>query len=214
MSPTTASAVTASAKVANVDVAKVTAFAGSPGVITGRLAGQLDLRAAAGAPDVIFRTASGRAALAITDGTIPGLDLVGPVILAFGKPDAAKATEHSRRFSRLGGSFDLADGVLRSDDLSMTSRDLDMKGRGTLRIAGAITDLKADLVLSDDLSSQAGRDLYRYAHEGSRIVLPATITGGLASPHVSNDIAAAAGRAIRNTLENELKKGLGRLLKP
>jgi len=44
-------------------------------------------------------------------------------------------------------------------------------------------------------------------------VVPATITGGLASPKVSIDQGAAAGRAIRNAAEDEVKKGLGRLLK-
>jgi AsmA protein len=203
-----------SAKVAGVDVAKLAAFAGSGGVITGRLGGQIDLRADAGAPDVVFRTAGGRANLAIKDGTVPGLDLVGPVILAFGKPDASKASHGGNAFSSLAGTFTLAGGVLRSDDLAMTSRDVDLKGRGTLRITGAVVNLKADLILSEALSSQAGRDLYRYAHEGSRVVLPATITGGLASPSVSIDIGAAAERAIRNTVEDQLKKGLGGLIKP
>jgi AsmA protein len=182
-------------------------------VITGRLGGQIDLRADAGVPDVVFRTARGRATLAIRDGTVPALDLVGPVILAFGKPDASKAGRGSNAFSSLDGTFTLAGGVLRSDDLTMTSRDVDLRGHGTLRVAGAVVNLRADLVLSEALSSQAGRDLYRYAHEGSRVVLPATITGGLASPTVSIDIGAAAGRALRNAVDDELKKGLDRLIK-
>ena len=141
------------------------------------------------------------------------LDLVGPVILAFGKPDAGKAADRSSAFTTLGGTFALSGGVLRSDDLAMSSRDLDMKGRGTLRVAGAVADLKADLVLSEALSSQAGSDLRKYAHEGSRVVVPATITGSLASPKVSIDLGAAAGRAIRNAAEDEVKRVLGRLLK-
>jgi AsmA protein len=203
-----------SASLASMDVAQLAAFAGSGGVITGRLDGQIDLHADAGLPETVFRTAAGRAALTVADGTIPGLDLVGPVILVFGKPDASKAVPRSDAFSRLGGTFALANGVLRSDDLAMASRDVDLKGGGTLRVAGAAVDLKADLILSEDLSSQAGRDLYRYAREGTRVVLPATITGSLASPKVSIDLGAAAGRALRNTVEDEIKKGLGRLFKP
>jgi hypothetical protein len=45
------------------------------------------------------------------------------------------------------------------------------------------------------------------------VVLPATITGSLASPSVSTDVGAAAGRAIKNTLEDHLRKGLGGLIK-
>ena len=195
------------------DVAALAAFGGSPGVMTGTLGGQIDLQATAGAPDVVFRTATGKATLAIRDGTVPGLDLVGPVILAFGKPDAAKPLDRSSRFSSLGGTFTLAAGTLRSENLAMSSRDVDMKGHGTLRVSGAVVDVKANLILSEALSSQAGRDLYKYAREGNRVVVPATVTGSLAKPTVFIDIAAAAGRAIRNVLEDEVKKGLGRLLK-
>ena len=63
-----------------------------------------------------------------------------------------------------------------------------------------IYDVRADLLLSESLSAQAGRDLYRYARQGSRIVLPATVNGPLASPSVSLDVAAAAERALLTLL--------------
>jgi AsmA protein len=150
----------------------------------------------------------------VTDGTLPGLDLVGPVILAFGKPDPSKPIESSRAFSRLGGTFTLADGVLRSDDLELDSRDVDLTGRGTLRVAGAVADVRANLTLSEALTAQAGRDLVRYAREGSRVVLPATISGPLASPRVAIDVESAARRALRNELEDQVRKAFGRIRKP
>jgi hypothetical protein len=197
-----------------VDVARLAAMAGQAGVITGRLEGQVELRAEAGAPDVVFHTAGGRARLAIHDGTLPALDLVRPVVLAFGRPVGSVSVERNSAFSRLSGTFSLASGVLRSDDLAMASRDVDLKGRGTLRVAGAAVDVHADLFLSETLSSQAGRDLFRYAHEGARVVVPARITGSLASPSVSVDVAAALQRAGRNALEEQIKKGIGRFFKP
>jgi hypothetical protein len=212
---TTASppAASLSAEIEGVDAARLAAFAGSAGVLTGRLAGHVSLRARGVTPETIFRSATGRATVVITDGTLPGLDLVSPVILAFGKPDPSKAAAPSREFSRLGGTFALAEGVLRSDDLAMSSRDVDLSGQGTLRVAGAVADVRADLLLSESLSAQAGRDLYRYARQGSRIVLPATVNGPLASPSVSLDVAAAAERAITNELEDQVRKALERLRK-
>jgi uncharacterized protein involved in outer membrane biogenesis len=205
---------TLSADVSALDAARLVAFAGSEGVLTGRLGGQLALNAQGTAAARIFQSARGRASVAIADGRIPGLDLVGPAVLAFGKPDPSKAVGRSSEFSRLGGTFTLADGVLQSTDLSMDSRDLDLTGRGSLRVAGAVADVRANLLLSEDLSAQAGRDLYRYAREGSRVVLPATVKGPLASPSVSIDLAAATERALRNELEDQVKKALGRLRKP
>ena len=183
-------------------------------MLTGRLSGQVVLGASGTTAANVFETARGRAAVAVTDGTMPGLDLVGPAVLAFGKPDPSKTTASSRAFSRLGGTFTLANGVLQSTDLSLASRDVDLSGRGTLRVVGAVADVRANLTLSEALSAQAGRDLVRYAREGSRVVLPAIITGPLASPTVFIDIRAAAQRALRNEMEDQIKKAFGRFKKP
>lgn len=205
---------TITADLSGIDAARLAAFAGSSGVLTGRLNGRMALGALGTSAASVFRSARGKADVAITDGTLPGLDLVGPAVLAFGKPDPAKSSGRSRSFSRLGGTFALADGVLQSNDLWLASPDLDLAGRGTLRVDGAVADLRADLKLSEDLSSQAGRDLYKYAHDGPRVVLPATVKGPLASPSVSIDLGAAAGRALRNEVDDQVKKALERLRKP
>jgi AsmA protein len=205
---------TLSAQVAGLDAERVAAFAGSTGVLTGRLAGQLTLEARGVTADAVFQSARGRATVSVTDGTLPGLDLVGPVILAFGKPDPTKPIESSRAFSRLGGTFTLANGLLQSDNLELDSRDVDLTGRGTLRVAGAVADVRANLTLSEALTAQAGRDLVRYAREGSRVVLPATVTGPLASPRVAIDVESAARRALRNELEDQVRKAFGRIRKP
>ena len=144
-------------------------------------------------------------------------DLTRLTVLIDGQPrgrlaTTAKTVERSSAFATLGGTFALSGGVLQSDDFSMASRDLDLKGR-EMRVAGSVVDVKADLLLSEALSSQAGSDLRKYAHEGSRVVVPATITGNLASPKVSIDLGAAVGRGIKNAAEDEVKKGLGRLRK-
>jgi uncharacterized protein involved in outer membrane biogenesis len=202
-----------SAQAASLDVARLAAMAGQAGVLTGRLRGQIELHANAGAPEEVFRTVQGSASAVIVDGTAPGLDLVGPVVLAFGRPGSSAPAAHSNAFSRLGGTFTLAGGVLSSNDLAMTSRDLDLRGHGTLRVVGAAVDIKADLLLSEALSAQAGRDLQRYAKEGSRVVLPVVIGGTLASPSVAIDTGAALQRAARDALADQAKKELGRLFK-
>jgi hypothetical protein len=135
------------------------------------------------------------------------------VILAFGRPDASRPVQPSDAFATLSGTFVLSDGTLRSENLAMDARDVDLRGSGTLQVSGGAIDVKADLVLSDELSAQAGRDLYRYARQGSEIVLPGTITGTLASPVVFVDIRSALQRAAKNAIEDRLKKALDRILK-
>ena len=89
-----------------------------------------------------------------------------------------------------------------------------MRGQGTVTLADLVVDLTADMVLSEQLTAQAGRDLRRYAREGGRIVLPATVRGPLRQPTVFVDVGAALKRVTRNALEDELKKGLRRLFRP
>lgn len=195
-----------------IDVARLAALSGVDGAITGRLDGQMRLQARADAAGVSLATARGTATLTVSDGTLPGLDLVRPAITAFGT--TGQIARGGDRFSRLGGTFALGGGVLSSQDLVMTSEDVDLRGRGTVRLDDLVVDVTADLVLSEALTAQAGRDLRRYAREGTRIVLPATIRGPLTKPTVFVDVGAALKRATRNVIENELRKGLQRLFKP
>lgn len=203
------------AAVAGMDVARIAAFAGSPNVATGALAGNITVRATGATADEIFKSATGNGALTVSDGTLPGLDLVQPIIVALGgRSGASLPSQGSRAFSSLRGTFALANGYLRTSDLKLESRDLDLGARGSLRVEGAVADMRADVTLSEALSAQAGRDLYRYTREGNRIVVPATVRGGLASPSVSVDVAALTKRAVRDALEDEVKKGLGRIFRP
>ncbi len=68
-------------------------------------------------------------------------------------------------------------------------------------------------MLSRKLSQQAGRDLYRYARQGDRIILPATLSGTVASPRVFIDLEQALGRALKNELEQRGRSLLDRLLR-
>ena len=195
-----------------MDAAQLATLAGAQGAITGRLGGQVKLQARADAGGVSLGTSRGTATLAVQDGTLPGLDLVRPVVTAFGT--SGQVSAGGRAFSRLAATFDLAGGVLSSSDLALDSEDVDLRGRGTVRVSDLRVDLKADLILSEQLTAVAGRDLRRYAREGNRIVVPATVTGPLAGPTVFVNVGEALKRATRNALEEELKKGLGRWLKP
>jgi hypothetical protein len=62
-------------------------------------------------------------------------------------------------------------------------------------------DARAEVVLSPELTAEAGTDLRRYAQEDGRVRVPATVTGTLDRPRVSIDVAAAARRAIGNELQ-------------
>jgi uncharacterized protein involved in outer membrane biogenesis len=200
-------------RVEGLDVAELMKAAGSPGGITGRFAGNLSLAGMGTDSETLMRTARGTIAAALTDGTMPHLDIVRTIVLTFGKPSGAPAEGSGSAFSHLGGAFAIANSTLTSDNISMHARDFDMAGRGTLQILTGALAARVDVVLSDELTAQAGTDLRRYAQQDGRVILPATISGTLQRPTISIDLAAATRRALGNELQRRAKSFLDGLFR-
>jgi uncharacterized protein involved in outer membrane biogenesis len=207
-------AVTQSVRVERLDVAQLAAFGGSAGSMTGRLSGSGRFTGRGRDLTAVLASARGEGRAAIADGTIPGLSIVRTVVLFFGRPAADAPPATGERFERIAASFTVLNRVLSSSDLTLSSPDFDVAASGTLALPTRQLDLDADLVLSESLSAQAGRDLYRYTREGNRVVLPATIDGTLDRPRVGIDAAAAVKRGLRNEVERRLKGLMDRLKPP
>lgn len=203
---------TLEARVAGLDVAQLAAFGGVPDTITGRLSVAGTFTGSGADVAQLLRDARGNGTAAIVDGSMRRLHLVRTVVLFFGRP-APDAEEGTDRFDRLDAGFSLANRVLRAQAFSLHSPDADLVGTGSLNLDTKTLDGRADVVLSEALSAQAGTDLYRYTREGNRVVLPASIGGTLAMPRLTIDAAAAARRGLRNEIERRLKglfEGFGR----
>jgi hypothetical protein len=209
----TAPRVVLKGKLEGLDVPALMKAAGSPGGITGQLAGTVALRAAPTGSAALTDTADGTFDLAVTNGNIPGLDMVRTLVLAFGKPSGAPPEGSGTAFSRLGGRFALAGGMLSSQNITLASRDFDMAAKGSLQLTTGALNASAEVVLSKELTDQAGTDLRRYAQEDGRVVVPATIGGTLQSPRVVPDIAAATKRAIGNEMKRRVKTFVDDLFK-
>jgi hypothetical protein len=199
--------------VKGIDVSQLATVAGAPGSITGQLGGTVTLACDGTDAGSMLRTARGTSSASITNGNIPGLDMVRTIVLAFGKPTGAPPEGSGSAFSRLGGDFALQNGVVRTDNLSLESRDFDMKGRTTLAVPGGAVNATADVILSQELTAQAGTDLRRYAAEDGRVIVPARISGTIGDPQVTPDITAAAARALQNEMKRRAKTLFEGLLK-
>ena len=187
--------------IAGLDVPSMLQGSGSPGGLTGRLGGTVSIAATGSDGAALMRTARGTVNAVVSNGTMPHLDLVRAVVLAFGKPTGAPAEGSGTAFDSLGGTFALSNGTLRTENLALASRDFDTGGRGSLAIDSGAVDARAEVVLSPELTTQAGTDLRRYAQQDGRVRVPATVSGTLDRPRVSIDVAAAARRALTNELE-------------
>lgn len=195
--------------VSNIDVAQLAAFGGVPGIMTGRLAGSG--RVGAQGPDIasVLASARGVGEVVITRGSLRGLEIVRSAVRflagSAGEDSSGGGAPVDERFDEIAATFAMADGTVHSEDLTLRSPDADVFARGALTLAGAAIDARADVVLSESLSAKAGRDLYRYARAGTRIVLPATLGGTLARPRVRIDAAAALRRGVSNEIEHRLR---------
>jgi uncharacterized protein involved in outer membrane biogenesis len=192
-------------KFSGLDMAAVTAYAGQPNAISGRLAGQLRVSGAGAEPVAALAQATGRGELSITDGAIPNLHLVRTIVLAFGKP-APGSTAGGDRFTRIGTTMQLANNIVRFSTLSFASTDVDVDGSGTLNLSAGAIDVAGQARLSEALTAQAGRDLVRYTADANRVTVPVTVTGPVSAPRVSVDAGAVLRRAAENEIKSQLKK--------
>lgn len=205
------------ANLTNIDTAALVAYAGSPGTISGRMNGRIDLAGAGQDLAAATRSARGTARVDVTDGVVPHLDLVRTAVLATsGRADstgqAAAANTGGEKFSRLGATLAIAGGQARTNDLTFESPDVRLAASGSVALDGTDVNLAGLIQLSEALSAQAGRDLVRYTAEGGRVTLPAKVTGPPSELSVQVDVANLAERAIRNKATDEINKALERNL--
>jgi uncharacterized protein involved in outer membrane biogenesis len=198
-------------KFSQLDVGAVAAFAGQPGAISGRLAGELHVSGTGSEPTAALANATGNGALAITDGAIPNLHLVRAIVVAFGKP-ATGAAGGGDRFTRIAANMQLARSVLRMSTFTFASPDVDVDGSGTLDLSAGVVDVAGRARLSEALTAQAGRDLVRFTAEGNRVTVPVTVTGTVEAPQVRVDAAAVLRRAAENEVKTQIQKRTGGLL--
>ena len=192
-----------------MDVAGILRDTSGSTAMSGRLSGSVSVAGRGQSTQDILRAAHGNGRITIVDGVIPGLDMVRSIVLAFGRPSGVPPAGSGSAFTRLTGTFALDDQTLRSNDVTFASRDFDMAGTVTVTMPSGAVTMRADVVLSRELTAQAGTDLRRYAQEDGRVVVPAVITGTLAQPSITIDMGAALNRA----LQNEVKRKLGGLFK-
>jgi len=125
-------------------------------------------------------------------------NLISPRVRA--KHPALFATGDTK-FDKLGGSVVVADGVARSDDLTILARDYAMLGKGTYSLDNQL-DFTATLIASRELSDDViadVREVKYLANEQGKIEIPFRLTGAL--PHVKPKpdgefIARALSRAV------------------
>jgi hypothetical protein len=154
----------------------------------------------------------------ITNGTVKGLGLLRPLVLATSmragtaaSPEVADGAGAAEPFTRLGTTLTIANGAASTSDLRFESPDLLLAASGSVRLDGASIAFAGPLQLSDQLSKQAGRDLVRYTQKDGRVTVPVTVTGSADHLDVGLNTGELARRAVTNAVTGAVAKALSRL---
>lgn len=206
----------------NVDMAAVTAFAGSPGVMTGKMNATFDLTGTGIDAASAMKTARGTAMLAVQSGTVKNLALVRSAVAATSmNPQAVLAAAQGQPvdepFTELGGSLAIANGTASTPDLHFISKDIRLDAGGALKLDGSGVNLQGAVQLSEALSQQAAPAIVRVLQQDGKITLPAIVRGTVEKYQIEIDTASIAKRAATNEAKTQatqaVKKGLGGLLR-
>jgi AsmA protein len=153
----------------------------------------------------------GAAALQLRDGAIKGLNLAKSLRQAKAALSLrGDATEKARQtektdFSELSASFQIADGVARSNDLDLKSPYLRLGGDGAVDIGKGRIDYTARATVTGTAAGQGGAELA--ALKG--VTVPVRLTGPFEAIDWKIQWSAVAAGALQNKVEDKLRDRLG-----
>lgn len=150
-----------------------------------RLVGTGDLRVkflgSGASVDAIMRSVSGSGSLALSNGEILGLDIAGMLRTL----DTSYVGEGQKTiFDSLGGSFSMAGGVLRNDDLLLTSPYITARGMGDVGLGARNLEYRIKATALADDTGAGG------------LTAPLLIRGSWANPKFSLDLQALADEKL------------------
>jgi hypothetical protein len=209
----------------------IAGLSGKPATLEGPLALTGDVSAPLGDPDALLRALSGNLELAVSPGRLRGVSLLrgafdvlggaGPAaaLLGAGKRDRLERF-YQDAFETLSGSFQLANGQARTNDLRLVYPAYQVDLRGVLGLLDRSLDFQGRLTLFEDVDEAlaAGAGDAAKPVRGVKRALPlAAVTGTLDAPRVSIapevalQFAAAyyGGGERREKLERKLDEKLG-----
>jgi AsmA protein len=174
------------------------------------LRGTADLRADLGfrgaTPRAILNSLDGEGRYALRDGAVLGLDLERALTAAYaalGKGKEQAGEGRVTEFRELRGSATVAEGRIRSEDLTLRTPLLAVVGQGALDLAGARLDYR----LGAEVRQGAGGGLAEL--EG--LTVPLRVTGPVGDPKIRVDLGRALKGRAQKALEAEKEKAESRL---
>ncbi|MCB1959024.1 MAG: AsmA family protein [Rhodocyclaceae bacterium] len=208
---------------------------GQPEKLTGRARVDANVNGVGLDPDALKRSLAGTVKLKVADGAVKGVNVARFFREAearlTGQSLPADAGAEQTDFSDLSASLNIADGVVRNNDLSLRSPLLRVGGEGSANLVSEGIDYLVKASLVGTLTGQGGKSL----DQVRELTIPVRVSGTFGAPRYALDTEAllagsvkqrleaekaaikekvdAARDKARDSLKDELKKGLGGLFR-
>jgi AsmA protein len=153
-------------------------------MLSGKTKLALQLNGTGSSADEIKSSLTGQGSLAVSDGAIEGINLT-EMISSIGEgqiPDVRQGPGAKTAFSDLGGSFTIANGIMETNNLQMTSPLLKVAAAGKVDIAQSTIDILANPEIVAGPEGKSG------ANDLAGLSVPVRIEGPLDSPKIKPEL--------------------------
>ncbi len=149
--------------------------------ITGRGASQRD----------IISSLSGKGEIKLSDGTIRGVNIAQIVSSAKAMVTGVDTSSEKTNFSELGGTYTIAQGIVKNDDLMMKAPLLRLKGTGTVDLPNRYVNYRLTPSVVATMQGQGGKDK-------AGLDIPVMVEGNFEKLKFTPDLASVAQDALKN----------------
>ena len=153
-------------------------------------------------PDTAKKTAKGNVSFAFTDGALEGVNLTQIISQAnalLGGGSAPADAPNRTDFSSLKGSVDIADGVIRNDDLSDQTPLLRIAGKGQVDVVKEKIDYLIQPTIVASFEGQGGDSLDKL----KGVPIPIRVVGNMTAPSYKLDEKALMEGAAKQQIEEK-----------
>jgi AsmA protein len=161
--------------------------------VEGTASARLDLTSRGRSERQLVQNLNGDGRVTFADGAIVGFNiaaLVRNAANAFLNPEAGATRKTD--FAELGGSFTIADGVLRNDDMRLQAPTLRVDGSGRVNLPKRTLDYRLEPKAAATLEGQGGK------REVAGLLVPVMIKGPWDDLTYTPDLSDVALRALEN----------------
>lgn len=152
--------------------------------ITGRGASQRD----------IISSLAGKGEIKLSDGTIRGVNIAQIVSSAKAMVTGVDTSSEKTNFSELGGTYTIAQGIVKNDDLIMKAPLLRLKGAGTVDLPNRYVNYRLIPTVVATMQGQGGKDK-------TGLDIPVMVEGNFEKLKFTPDLASI----VQDTLKNPEK---------